>query len=170
MVNRGALQGKDVVGHLSLFLNTEDTEFTEYHPAHFDKASAASRQQMTRNLRTPSRQPHPPLGESWGGAPHRASHPPPPPGRVGEGLHRASHPPPPPGRVGEGLHRASHPPSPPGRVGEGLHRASHPPPPPGRVGEGLSPAPWGGLGRGSLPPLGEGRGGALGGAYPFRLC
>ena len=82
----------------SLFLNTEDTDLTEYHPAHFDRTDAASRQLMTRNLRTritsllysatlhvptapaspapwgglgrgfPPRQPHPPLGEGWGGA------------------------------------------------------------------------------------------------------
>ena len=37
---------------LCFFLNTEDAEFTEYHPAHFDKASAASRQRMTRNMHT----------------------------------------------------------------------------------------------------------------------
>jgi hypothetical protein len=39
-------------GHLSFFFNTDDTDGTENHPAHFDKASAASRQLMTRNLPT----------------------------------------------------------------------------------------------------------------------
>ena len=36
----------------SLFFNTEVTDFTEYPPAHFDETDAASRQLMTRNLRT----------------------------------------------------------------------------------------------------------------------
>ena len=39
-------------GHLSFFFNTDDTDGTENHPAHFDKASAASRQLISRNLRT----------------------------------------------------------------------------------------------------------------------
>ena len=34
------------------FFNTEDTDVTENHPAHFDNTDAASRQLMTRNLRT----------------------------------------------------------------------------------------------------------------------
>ncbi len=34
------------------FLNTEHTDVTEHHPAHFDKTDTASRQLMTRNLRT----------------------------------------------------------------------------------------------------------------------
>ncbi len=37
-----------------IFLNTDDTDFTEHHPAHFDNTDAASRQLMTRNLHTPS--------------------------------------------------------------------------------------------------------------------
>ena len=34
------------------FFNTEDTNVTENHPAHFDNTDAASQQLMTRNLRT----------------------------------------------------------------------------------------------------------------------
>ena len=34
------------------FFNTEHTENTKNHPAHFDNTDAASRQLMTRNLRT----------------------------------------------------------------------------------------------------------------------
>ena len=62
------------------FFNTEDTEFTEYHSAHLDRTEAASRQLMTRNLRTHitsllnSASSHRaslsrPTGEGWGGAP-----------------------------------------------------------------------------------------------------
>ena len=62
------------------FLNTEDTEFTEYHSAHLDRTEAASRQLMTRKLRTHitsllnSASSHRaslsrPTGEGWGGAP-----------------------------------------------------------------------------------------------------
>ena len=39
-------------GRGPIFFNTEVTDFTEYPPAHFDETDAASRQLMTRNLRT----------------------------------------------------------------------------------------------------------------------
>ena len=39
-------------GGSPIFFNTEDTDLTENHPAHFDNTDAASRQLMTRNLRT----------------------------------------------------------------------------------------------------------------------
>ena len=39
-------------GLLSFFFNTDDTDLTENHPAHFDNTDAASRQLMTRNLHT----------------------------------------------------------------------------------------------------------------------
>jgi hypothetical protein len=44
--------GRKTTGKAQPFFNTEITEFTENHPAHFDNTDAASRQLMTRNLRT----------------------------------------------------------------------------------------------------------------------
>ena len=98
------------LGRGPIFFNTEVTDFTENHPAHFDETDAASRQLMTRNLRT-----------------HITS-------LLNSATLRAP------------IAPAS--PAPWGGLGRGSTALA-------------SPAPWGGSGRGSLPPLGEGWGGAL---------
>jgi hypothetical protein len=178
----GGTQGR-TGGHLSLFLNTKDTEFTEYHPAHFEKRVTVAATDDT-NLR-PHRPAAPPLGEVGRGSPSREPSPSPPGGLGGAPSSQPS--PSPTGEGREGLHRATTP-SPPGRLGWG----SLSPPtgegwggalsPTGEGWGGLSPAPWGRLGR-APPALGRlGRGlfsrplgrpgrGLRGlGGLPLRLC
>ena len=113
-------------GASQFFLNTEDTDFTEYHSAHFDETDAASRQLNSRNLRTRLIS----LLNSAALRAPTASASPAPWGGSGRGSPRQPHPPP-PGRVGEGLS--------PSPTGEGRGGALTRPL--GRAGEGPPTAP-----------------------------